>query len=185
MQHFRNTGDEFCVFHTEFLDLNSLDLIILSFWCGRWVPSDKYIHPGISYFPRLFARLELFMWHGYPPDFYLFHGSQFSKLNKIFHHRLKVVMVLTHIRVNTLKCKTNKVKVMKYLICLKTWLKLCYSKHNSKHTMSWNLQHYLNIFTPFAFPRFESLIYANFCRYSFRCIFLSACLGYARFYTRS
>ena len=31
MQHFRNTGDEFCVFHTEFLDLNSLDLIILGF----------------------------------------------------------------------------------------------------------------------------------------------------------
>ena len=34
---------------------------------------------------------------------------------------------------------------MKYLICLKTWLKLCYSTHNSKHAMSRNLQHYLNI----------------------------------------
>ena len=79
---------------------------------------------------------------------------------------------------------------MKYLICLKTWKGYATAHNNTINTyikvnMSRNLQHYLNIFTPSAFPRFESLIYANFCRYSFRCIFLSACLGYARFYTRS
>ena len=57
MQHLPNTGDEFCVFHTEFLDFNSLDLIILGFdaddECLLINTSIPGYHISLAYLPAL------------------------------------------------------------------------------------------------------------------------------------
>ena len=93
---------------------------IFHFW---FLPSDKYIHPGISYFPRLFARPELFMWHGYPPDFYLFHGSQFSKLNKIFHLSFNVkTLQITQAKTMTFRPKWDRKVLFNLVLCPGTYL---------------------------------------------------------------